>query len=92
MTRGLSPLPRTDSLRVPADQHDVERHEEERDRQDRHDPRLASALYYRDPGKAIDWLVKAFGFTVYWINRSGAPVDRLGFTPDRVIGSLKDLA
>lgn len=35
---------------------------------------------------------KAFGFTVHWINRSGAPVDRLGFTPDSVIGSLKDLA
>ena len=27
-------------------------------------PRIASALYYRDPGRAIDWLVKAFGFTV----------------------------
>jgi len=35
---------------------------------------------------------KSFGFTVYWINRAGAPVDRLGFAPDRVIGSLKDLA
>ncbi len=34
---------------------------------------------------------KSFGFSVYWINRGGAPVDRLGFTPDRVIASLKDL-
>jgi 2-haloacid dehalogenase len=34
---------------------------------------------------------KAFGFTVFWINRAGAPVDRLGFTPDRVIDSLKAL-
>jgi 2-haloacid dehalogenase len=35
---------------------------------------------------------KSFGFRVYWINRSGAPVDRLGFTPDREIRSLADLA
>jgi 2-haloacid dehalogenase len=35
---------------------------------------------------------KAFGFTVYWINRLGAPVDRLGFTPDKTIKSLLDLA
>jgi 2-haloacid dehalogenase len=34
---------------------------------------------------------KAFGFTVYWINRSGAPVDRLGFKPDAVLKSLGDL-
>ncbi len=31
---------------------------------------------------------KTFGFSVYWINRAGAPVDRLGFQPDRVLGSL----
>jgi 2-haloacid dehalogenase len=34
---------------------------------------------------------KSFGFTVYWINRAGAPLDRLGFTPDRTIRSLGDL-
>src|SRR5207244_658232 len=28
---------------------------------------------------------KSFGFTVYWINRLGAPVERLGFTPDKTI-------
>jgi len=35
---------------------------------------------------------KAFGFSVYWINRSGAPVDRLGFQPDGVLKGLGDLA
>src|SRR4051812_19724611 len=35
---------------------------------------------------------KSFGFRVYWINRAGAPVDRLGFTPDREIRSLAELA
>ncbi|HXM81203.1 MAG TPA: haloacid dehalogenase type II [Burkholderiales bacterium] len=35
---------------------------------------------------------KSFGFTVFWINRFGAPVDRLGFTPDKTIKSLLDLA
>jgi 2-haloacid dehalogenase len=35
---------------------------------------------------------KSFGFTVFWINRSGAPADRLGFQPDRVISSLADLS
>jgi len=34
---------------------------------------------------------KSFGFAVYWINRSGAPVDRLGFQPDGLLGSLGDL-
>jgi 2-haloacid dehalogenase len=34
---------------------------------------------------------KSFGFTVYWINRTGAPVDRLGFRPDALLGSLGDL-
>jgi 2-haloacid dehalogenase len=34
---------------------------------------------------------KAFGFTVFWINRMGAPVDVLGAPPDHVIGSLADL-
>ncbi len=34
---------------------------------------------------------KSFGFTVYWINRAGAPVDRLGFAPDAVLKSLGEL-
>jgi 2-haloacid dehalogenase len=35
---------------------------------------------------------KSFGFEVFWINRTGAPIDRLGFAPDRVLRSLSDLA
>ncbi|MGE5638721.1 MAG: haloacid dehalogenase type II [Clostridia bacterium] len=35
---------------------------------------------------------KSFGFRVFWINRAGAPLDRLGFTPDAIIRSLADLA
>ena len=34
---------------------------------------------------------KSFGFRVYWINRLGAPVDRLGFQPDAVLASLGEL-
>ncbi len=34
---------------------------------------------------------KSFGFTVYWINRTGAPVDRMGMDLEFVISSLKDL-
>jgi 2-haloacid dehalogenase len=34
---------------------------------------------------------KAFGFTVFWINRTGAPVDALGVAPDHVIDSLARL-
>jgi 2-haloacid dehalogenase len=34
---------------------------------------------------------KSFGFTVYWINRQNAPVDRLGFKPDEVLTTLGDL-
>ena len=34
---------------------------------------------------------KSYGFTVYWINRSGAPLDRLGFKPDRVLSSLDEI-
>jgi 2-haloacid dehalogenase len=33
----------------------------------------------------------SFGFRVFWINRAGAPLDRLGFQPDRVISSLSEL-
>jgi 2-haloacid dehalogenase len=34
---------------------------------------------------------KAFGFTAFWINRTGAPVDLHGPAPDRVISTLGDL-
>ena len=32
---------------------------------------------------------RAFGFRAFWVNRSGAPVERLGVRPEAV---LKDLA
>jgi 2-haloacid dehalogenase len=35
---------------------------------------------------------KSFGFQVFWVNRSGAPPDRLGFAPDRTLASLLELA
>lgn len=34
---------------------------------------------------------KSFGFSVYWINRAKAPVDRLGFQPDQIVGSLDEI-
>ena len=34
---------------------------------------------------------KAFGFRVFWINRGGAPLDRLGPQPDAVLKTLGDL-
>ena len=34
---------------------------------------------------------KSFGFLVWWIRRSGAPVDRLGFNPDGTLGGLGEL-
>jgi 2-haloacid dehalogenase len=34
---------------------------------------------------------KSFGFRVYWVNRSGAPMDRLGFEPDAVVKSLDEI-
>lgn len=34
---------------------------------------------------------RAFGFRVAWINRAGAPVDRLGFSPDEVLATLSEL-
>lgn len=34
---------------------------------------------------------KSFGFTVFWINRGGAPVDRLGFRPDRIVERLDEI-
>jgi 2-haloacid dehalogenase len=35
---------------------------------------------------------KSFGFTVFWINRGNAPLDRLGFRPDRIISTLDELS
>ena len=34
---------------------------------------------------------KTFGFRVFWINRAGSPVERLGVRPDAVIKSLAEL-
>jgi 2-haloacid dehalogenase len=34
---------------------------------------------------------KSYGFKVYWINRARAPVDRLGFRPDAILGSLNEV-
>jgi 2-haloacid dehalogenase len=34
---------------------------------------------------------KSFGFTVFWINRARAPVDRLGFAPDRIVSGLNEV-
>lgn len=35
---------------------------------------------------------KSFGFRVYWVNRAGAPVERLGVRPDHTIKDLGELA
>lgn len=34
---------------------------------------------------------KSFGFTVFWINRARAPLDRLGFEPDRIVAGLDEI-
>jgi 2-haloacid dehalogenase len=34
---------------------------------------------------------KSYGFGVYWLNRTGAPLDRLGFRPERVLKSLDEI-
>ena len=34
---------------------------------------------------------KSFGFSVYWINRAAAPVERLGSRPDAILKSLGEL-
>ena len=34
---------------------------------------------------------KSFGLRVIWVNRAGAPVDRLGFAPDRIVRDLREL-
>jgi FMN phosphatase YigB (HAD superfamily) len=35
---------------------------------------------------------KVFGFTAYWVNRSGATADELGITPDAALSALTELA
>ena len=35
---------------------------------------------------------KSFGFRAFWVNRSGAPVERLGVRPDAVVKDLSELA
>jgi 2-haloacid dehalogenase len=34
---------------------------------------------------------KSYGLQVFWINRTGAPVDRLGLHPDQIVGSLNEV-
>jgi 2-haloacid dehalogenase len=34
---------------------------------------------------------KSFGFRAYWVNRGGAPVERLGVRPDAVVANLSEL-
>jgi 2-haloacid dehalogenase len=34
---------------------------------------------------------KSCGLQVFWINRAGAPVDRLGLHPDQIVGSLNEI-
>jgi 2-haloacid dehalogenase len=34
---------------------------------------------------------KSYGFRVYWINRTGAPLDQLGFKPDEQVKSLDEI-
>jgi 2-haloacid dehalogenase len=35
---------------------------------------------------------KSFGFRVFWVNRAGAPVERLGVRPDAIVKDLDELA
>ena len=35
---------------------------------------------------------KSFGFKVFWVNRGGAPVERLGVRPDATVNGLDELA
>ena len=34
---------------------------------------------------------KAFGFTVFWVNRANAPLEALGAEPDHVVRSLREI-
>jgi len=35
---------------------------------------------------------KSFGFRAFWVNRAGAPVERLGVRPDAIVANLAELA
>ncbi|HEX4779799.1 MAG TPA: haloacid dehalogenase type II [Usitatibacter sp.] len=35
---------------------------------------------------------KSFGFRAFWVNRAGAPVERLGVRPDAIVANLGELA
>ena len=35
---------------------------------------------------------KSFGFRVFWVNRAGAPVERLGVRPDAIVKDLEEIA
>ncbi|HEX4330790.1 MAG TPA: haloacid dehalogenase type II [Usitatibacter sp.] len=35
---------------------------------------------------------KSFGFRAFWVNRAGAPVERLGVRPDAILADLSELA
>ena len=35
---------------------------------------------------------KSFGFRAFWVNRAGAPVERLGVRPDEIVKDLGELA
>lgn len=34
---------------------------------------------------------RSFGFNVFWINRAHAPVERLGFRPERIVSGLNEI-
>jgi 2-haloacid dehalogenase len=34
---------------------------------------------------------KSFGFRVFWVNRAGAPVERLGVRPDAIVKDLGEI-
>ena len=34
---------------------------------------------------------KSFGFRVFWVNRAGAPVERLGVRPDAIVKNLEEI-
>ena len=51
--------------------------------------RRRSALFRATDGTLR--VPKAFGFTVFWVNRARAPVEELGVTPDYELNSLAEL-
>jgi len=66
------------------------------------DPRVyqLAAQTLRTDRKAIGFVssncwdaigAKAFGFRTFWVNRADSPVEQLGFTPDVVVRTLREL-